>query len=190
VQVSGGVRVGVQSGAPADPVRAGRLSVRLPEATQGLLCVEVNSVDGRYHAELALRLDGPRTGAHEVVFPTRYAAEIEERASGELAVLAWLGGEECGRPGDEVLLTSWTRPDDSAGYWILVNSGRYRTNLLAFIEGGRERLDCEDLEVAQAVVFDVRCYVPGDIGRNAERIEIRRRRLNSPIRPVPVRILR
>lgn len=160
VDVSGGVRAGVMTGALDPALKRRQLLVHLsrPIAAE-TICVELSSRDGRYAAQLSV--DGPvaEPGWYVVPFETTHAREITGREGVYLAALATVR-ESCDAEVAEILLAGWDEPVDRRRFTVIVNSGRLDSVLKLDTNGGAT-LDfpCVPLADEQLVAFDKRCDV-------------------------------
>jgi hypothetical protein len=83
----------------------------------------------------------------------------------------------------------WQDSITDRDFWVVVNSGRLRTVVVASYANSRDTtVECVPVEAARKVAFDVRCRIRFASGQTPSRIEIRRTRLDSRMPPVPVPI--
>ena len=89
VRVSGGFVKGLAFTTTANAMKREQLSVAIPAVSHGQLCAYLESIDGRYRAQIVYNLSGVSAGVHNLKLPTQYKQELSRYGVQELAALVF-----------------------------------------------------------------------------------------------------
>jgi hypothetical protein len=207
--VSGEVRKGLFAVLPDATVDLNRLGLwvgSVPDKADPneVLCVFIESRDGRYAAEM--RFDMPRTpGLARLAISSRYDDQIRHYTPSKVAVLAY-SSTSCPGPFESLYPAIWGVPDTDGDarldppstYTLLLNSQGATVALYDVSTKSGEEQHCERFEEAALRVFDYRCTIvrtEPDQTNGAQDSEwspdrelvIFRRRFNDRLPPVALR---
>ncbi len=187
VPVSGGVRVGIMSGATDVLVDPSGLRVFLGASDSPRLCVDILSVDGRYSAHLEYDVAGRAPGPYLLQFPTRRADSLGDYRADSLAVLAAYG-ENCGAERVRGLaVVAWQAVERLQQLTVFVGTGGARAQLLIPSSGGVLKVPCTDLDTAAPrVSYDAACTIQLTDDLRLRETVIRRRHFGSTLKDVPL----
>ncbi len=194
--VSGGVRVGVQTGQPDQLVDPANLSVHLTPDHGDYLCVTVNSRDARYFAELRFHIRGLPPGHYSLRLPTAYRERLSRYRTRELAVYAETK-DSCSpaEPAEAVMIAAWDRDATLDSILVLINGGNTDVVRIVAItsEGKSVYFSCNP--TLEGVAFNTECPVmrPAiELGAGDEtrivRWAIQRFRFDTQLMPIPLPI--
>jgi hypothetical protein len=159
VPVGGDVIVGVMPAGGRGQVGITALVAQLPANAQGMLCVEVTSMDGRYLARHRYQVSAPASAVSQPLrFPTRFADRLRAYPSQELAVLARLASN-CDGSSGAFVPTALGGIGESDTVSVFLNS-RLPTDVILGA-GARVELEirCVDLR-GPTTAFNLRCDIP------------------------------
>ena len=184
VPVSGGIRKGVFLGAPDQKVDLNRLRVELPETGRPRLCVEIESQDGAYSAELEYRLEKPAKGGFALRLPTRHAPFLEGKRIRELAVLAYLA-EDCPGPVELIIPAIW---GGGAGEALIVLVNSQDTAVRLFDPGSRQSFACRPAPGKSHLAYDTECAVELPKPGGEALLTLDRRRFETRLKPIQLQV--
>jgi hypothetical protein len=182
VPVSGGIRKGVLVGSPEALVVPDRLVVELPAAKGWRLCVNIESRDGRYRAELEYSLAGAPGGLTQLQVPTRYAGDLRRYRARELAVLAFVA-VSCPGKIERIVPASWGGKSEKAiGLTILINS---RGDEVEVVDPRNSRtFSCKQAIGDSHLAYDKECVVPPSVGAGNIDLLLSRKSFESRLKPI------
>ncbi len=188
ISVSGSPRAGVMIGNTDEPLARGKIWVTLPQQSSGMLCVSIQSRDGRYSADIEAQLDRRLAGDYELNFDTEYKDELSGQQGTYLGMLATVR-EDCEGEIRSVLLSRWEEERATNQVSVLINSARLQTSLLIPQADGQERtVNCNPLDETPLVAFDKKCvFEISDSDRLSDTM-ILRRRFRSYLPPISLPI--
>lgn len=184
VPVSGGIRKGVFLGSPDQKVDLDRLRVEVPETGKLRLCVEIESQDGAYSAELEYRLEKPARGGFALRLPTRHAPFLEDRKIRELAVLAYLA-DDCPAPVELILPAIW---GDGTGEALIVLVNSQDTAVRLFDPGSRQSFECRPAPGKSHLAYDTECALESLRPGGEALLIIDRRRFETRLKPIQLQV--
>lgn len=147
VKVSGRFYLGAQIPAAYD----GDVSVYLPSRLDGVLHLELASVDGRYKAKAVRDITGSEKGWLDIEYPSSYENALEEYAFHDLAINAYVVMRESGRIS---LVSSWAEDVGDQKPVLMIRSSARKDTV--FMKG--EKISkCRKLASAYVVTYDKYC---------------------------------
>ena len=189
VTVSGGIRAGFMFQSPLDHVDIHELYVILQhdiEDQDAMLCVNMESRDGRYAASWEYALGKQSAGSIAVSLPSKYQTQVSNYSTDALVVLAGIAKKNCGSGDMQYVPTSWGEVDKS-NYILYVNSGN--TETIIGIPGQTQRIQCSKINADDTIAYDTRCIIAKDILDEPKSIFLVRKNFGSRLPNVefPVR---
>jgi hypothetical protein len=185
VPVSGGIRKGVFMGHPDQKVGLDRLRVEIPATERPRLCVEIESQDGAYSAELEYRLERPTAGGFALRLPSHYASFLENLRIRELAVLAYLA-DACPGPIELIVPAIWGTEAPGAGLTVLVNSQDAEVRILD--PETRQQSACRPAPGKSHLSYDTECTLESPRQGRQTLLVIDRRRYETRLKPIQLTI--
>jgi hypothetical protein len=165
VPVGGLTLAGLQiegNGIRPDP---SNLSVLLPLHTRTLLCVKVNTIDGRYSGRAEYDVSASPPGQHALPYNSAFRSRLLQYKADEVAILAELKNRCTDSELPEALLVA---------AW----AGRARPRVIVLVNGNSaDRIElngaqCSEIQSDAAVAFDWMCKAPLVTGKR--RLTVRR----------------
>ena len=189
VTVSGGIRAGFMFQSPLGHVDIHELYVILQhdiEDQDAMLCVNMESRDGRYSASWEYALGKQSAGAIAVSLPSKYQTQVSNYPTDALVVLAGIAKKNCGSGEMQYVPTSWGE-GAKAIYILYVNSGN--TDTIIGIPGQTQRIECSKIKADDAIAYDTRCIIASDLLSEPKSIFLVRKNFGSRLPNVefPVR---
>lgn len=170
--VAGELRMGVMTLSDNPSIDPRLMHVLLPATALARLCVQVNSSDGRYHAELRYDVRRVAAGPVGLRMPTRHRRHLSRYQPDQLVILAHLGNY-CDGDAESFVVAGWHEvvPGDIL---IFLNS-RVPAYVLAVERGeAKHGTLCLDLP-GSSITFNLRCRVRHEWLNPATRLFVRQR---------------
>jgi len=166
VPVSGEIRVGLLYDFNESKVNYESFFVDLPESKNNILCVQVNSIDGRYSGKLEYNIQDLEAGSHEVKWPSVFSEDLKKYAINELSILTEFN---CDDETSNYVISSWDRNNTDTVYVLLNVDKRVHIAIKDKDHNTTEKITCQDLDELITVTYNCICKIPVDkIPQNAE----------------------
>lgn len=160
--------------------------VHVPNGFDGLLCVQLSSIDGDYWAEIQYDLSGLGSGIKRLDFETSYAEELTHYRAEDIAILATVR-PACNTPRPEaVFVTSLeAKPPEEIIFYL--SGGDYKVSVeIPHLEGGEVSLSCEKLKDSSVFrIYNVKCVLPINSLLDYSQAKVHRTRIGTQrLRPI------
>lgn len=177
VPSSGSAWVGFTAAEATPSVDAAKAFVRLPAGEGGVLCVEINSHDGRYLGQFRFPLSQRRPEAVQLRIPTEHRLELAAYSARDL-VASVLLARFCPSSEGLHLPVSWISPSPSDTVVISVNSTR--PVYVAWRSRGVDHLvNCQERVGGRSAAFNHFCALSRASLGDSARVAVRRCQLGS-----------
>lgn len=177
VPSSGSAWVGFTVAEASPSVNATKAFVRLPAGEGGMLCVEINSHDGRYLGQFRFPIPQRRPAAVQLRIPTAHQRNLASYSARDLVASALLA-RSCPSSEGLHLPVSWISAAPPDSVVISVNSTRpvyaaWRSRGVDYLVNCQERVD------GRSAAFNHFCALSGPSLGDSARVAVRRCRLGS-----------
>lgn len=174
---SGSAWVGFTAAEAVPSVDATKAFVRLPAGEGGMLCVEINSHDGRYLGQFRFPLSQRRPAAVQLRVPTEHQRELAAYSARDLVASAILA-RSCPSSAGLHVPVSWISPALTDSVVISVNSTR--PVYVAWRSRGVDHLvNCQERVGGRSAAFNHLCTLSRASLGDSARLAVRRCRLGS-----------
>ena len=162
IPISGGLKVGTMYSVSSISKVHKSFYVKLPAGNYKLLCVKVNSRDGRFYASMNYNLKNISGGLIELQLPTEYWNELQNYTTDKLVILGTLGSS-CNAEEEIIVPASWDK-DDMKGYiTIAVNSDKFPKVEIFDIKAKKSKdYPCKVLDGNDKIAYKCLCEIPID----------------------------
>lgn len=156
---SGGIIVGIMSSNADVRLDPRYVEIRVPLRTEGPLCLELNSRDGRYMAHFDYVIgNAARRGSVRLHLRSFHETKLRRYRVSEVAILARHGGR-CSDTTGQYIPAAWRGSILQDSTYVLVNS-RVPTDVIGGSNGREQyRVRCLDLP-GVSFSFNLRCAMP------------------------------
>jgi len=167
--------------APADILG---LSLTIPPSVSRLLCIQVETQDGRYQATAMYDLPGSSAVlSQKVDFPTKYAADLRSYSIRDVGVRAYLAAD-CTRSRNQdrsYVPIQWPDGTAPAGHYLLLANARTPgVDLSIFHRESKRDFECtRDTLSKSHLAFDTECAIYISPGQHAATIIMVRRHMEE-----------
>lgn len=177
VPTSGARWVGFTSAERMQRVDARRAFIRLPAGEGGLLCIDINSRDGRYFGQFQFPLPQRRPRAVQLNIPTEYRRELATYSPRDVVASVQLA-QSCPSSQGLHLPVSWAWPVVADSVVININS-TLPVHLVWNSRGVSHRISCQRLTAGRSAAFNHSCLVSRTAFGDSTQVAVRSGRLGS-----------
>ncbi len=151
------------------------LHVHFPENSEGDLCIELSSIDGKYKADIKAEISSSESGMQRIPFDFKYQDRLRNYSNNEIAILARIEGkseDQCSGNAHSTtwLVSSWSS-DVSKNLILLIRSDA-RKDVAYFPDKDNPRKKCKKIRKPYNVSYDKYCVLENVDFDNFEKTEI------------------
>lgn len=174
VPVSGEIRVGILSSFDSTNIVDKSFYVHIPQEHGEFLCVQINSIDGRYKGELQYNIKELDSGVFEFYWPSSHLGDLKKFSHQELSILCTTDNN-CDSDTNDYLVSSWKNtPVDTV--YVLLNSDK--KTYISIFDKEKEtetKISCDKMDKLSMVTFNCVCKIPEKDITNNSQITIKQR---------------
>lgn len=176
IKVSGKFLIGLQL---ANTTKKRKLHIQFPRASTGFLCIDITSIDGKYHGNIKHEITLPKTGLELIEFKSKYENKLKTYRDNEIAVLATLRKSCESTNNSTILLSSWGQELSNKIILLIRSSARADILHHPSIKDSKVSSICKKIKGSYAVTYDKYCVLEGMDVQKSATIEIQRRNLQK-----------
>jgi len=159
VPVSGEIRVGLLYDFNELKVDNESFFIDLPENENTILCIQVNSIDGRYRGKLEFNIEGLEAGSYKIDWSSKYSKELKKYSSKELSILSVITND-CQENPSNYVVSSWEKSNSDTVYVLLNVDKRVYITIKDEQQNINEKIICDNLEEPVMVTYNCICKLP------------------------------
>ena len=172
IPVSGEIRVGLMNEFNSESFNPKSFYVNIPEKINKNLCVDINSKDGRYHANLNYDLSNVQLGINEFEWPTSHYKELLKYNKQEITIICSIRNS-CKEKPDYYVVSSWENNFSTDTVYVLVNSLKIPTIEIENRSTNKiSKFKCKKINVKPTITYNCKCGIPKSEIKNAKTIKI------------------
>ncbi|MET0123821.1 MAG: hypothetical protein ABW124_22545 [Candidatus Thiodiazotropha sp. 6PLUC9] len=181
IKVSGEFLVGIQTASKIKG-RDKALHVMFPDNSEGWLCIDIKSNDGRYKATLAHNIEQPISGVTKIVFNSKFQEVLNKYSADEVAIKSSFKSSCNEHKSQKLLISSWDRIISDELLLLIRSDARKDTAYTPDSLNPASSAKCKRIRRSNNISYDKTCVIKTfDISR-MNKIEIVRKNL-QPISP-------
>jgi len=170
IPISGGLKVGAMYSVSETNKVQKTFFIKLPDGIYNhKLCVQVNSIDGRFYASMSYNIIIEKGGLIELEWPTKYWNELQSYSTDKIAILGTLS-KGCNTEKEIIVPSSWNQSDMIQVITIFVNSDKF-PKVEVFNKKTKKTKEyvCTVLKGNEKVAYKCLCEIPiSEIPENYE----------------------